>query len=337
MRVLIIKTTSMGDVIHTLPALTDVSKHIPEVRFDWVVEKPFAEIPALHPLVETVIPVQIRTWRKHWLKALRSPEWKAFRKAIKAKQYDYIIDAQGLMKSAMIGRMAKGLRCGLNWKSAWEPLASVFYTKKIAVDPNKHAIYRVRALFAGVFGYSFDENVVEYGLDKTALKPEQQGYITFLHSTTWVTKHWPEAYWCELAKLLTEKGYHIQLPWGNEAEKARAERIALAHANIKVLPKMGLVALAKVLAGSKAVVAVDTGLGHLSAALDVPTISLYGPTDPKQIGTRGASQIHLKETMQCDKACSRQKCAIAKDDVPACFVAMTPSKVFAVFVEMEKI
>jgi heptosyltransferase-1 len=130
MKVLIIKTTSMGDVIHTLPALTDAGKNITGIRFDWVVEKPFAEIPALHPLVDTVIPVHIRKWRKNWFKALRSPEWKEFREAIQAKHYDYIIDAQGLMKSALIVRLAKGLRCGLNWKSAREPLASLCYKKK---------------------------------------------------------------------------------------------------------------------------------------------------------------------------------------------------------------
>lgn len=327
MKVLIIKTTSMGDVIHTLPALTDAGKKFPDIRFDWVVEKPFAEIPALHPLVDTVIPVQIRKWRKSWFKTLRSEEWKEFRRAIKAKKYDYIIDAQGLMKSAMITRLAKGLRYGLNWKSAWEPLASLCYKKKISVDPDKHAIYRVRKLFAGVFNYTFDENVVEYGIDRRKLAPQDSGYITFLHSTTWVTKHWPEAYWCELAKLLTDKGFKIKLPWGNETEKARAERIALVHVNIHVLPKLGLVDVAKVLAGSRAVVAVDTGLGHLAAALDVPTISLYGPTDPQKIGTRGASQVHLKEVFTCDKACSRQKCAIAKDEISGCFKTLTPERV----------
>lgn len=327
MKVLIIKTTSLGDVIHTLPALTDAGKAIPGIRFDWVVEKPFAEIPALHPLVDQVIPVQIRKWRKHWFKTLRSPEWKTFSKALKAQQYDYIIDAQGLVKSALITRMAKGLRCGLNWKSAWEPLASLFYQKKIAVSPELHAIARVRGLFAGVFGYAFDNSAVEYGIDKAALQADESGYITFLHGTTWVTKHWPEAYWCELAALLTAKGYRIKLPWGNEAEKARAERIALVHPTIQVLPKLDLVGVAKVLAGSQAVVAVDTGLGHLAAALDVPTVSVYGPTDPEQIGTRGASQMHLKERMSCDKACSRQQCAMAVSGKPACFNALTPERV----------
>ena len=330
MKVLVIKTTSMGDVIHTLPALTDAGKNMSGIRFDWVVEKPFAEIPALHPLVDQVIPVQIRKWRKHWFKTLRSDEWKTFRKAIKAKHYDYVIDAQGLMKSACIARMAQGLRCGLSWKSAWEPLASLFYQRKIVVQPELHAIHRVRALFAGVFGYSFDEHVVEYGIDRTSLHPADSGYITFLHSTTWATKHWPEAYWCELAKLLTEKGYRIKLPWGNEGEKARAERIAGVHHNIQVLPKLDLVGVAKVLAGSQAVVAVDTGLSHLAAALDVPMISLYGPTDPEQVGTRGASQIHLKEKMTCDKACSRQRCAIAVADKPGCFNTLMPERVMAI-------
>ena len=329
MKVLIVKTTSMGDVIHTLPALTDAGQHIPNIRFDWVVEKPFAEIPALHPLVDQVIPVQIRQWRKHWLQSLRSDDWKRFRQQIKAKDYDVVIDAQGLVKSALIARMAKGERYGLNWSSAREPLASLFYHRKVPVKKGLHAIYRVRKLFAEVLGYDIDEDIVEYSIDRSQLQPQQTGYITFLHGTTWLTKHWPEAYWCKLAKLMTAAGYPIKLPWGNEAERARAQRIAAVDTNIEVLPKLNLMGVAQVLAGSKAVIAVDTGLGHMAAALDVPTISLYGPTDPVKIGTRGASQIHVKENLQCDSACSRNHCALMENDVPGCFQQLTPEKVLA--------
>lgn len=327
MKVLIVKTTSMGDVMHTLPALTDAGKAIPGIRFDWVVEKPFAEIPALHPLVDKVISVQIRKWRKNWFKSFKTDAWKTFRKQIKTERYDLIIDAQGLIKSALIARMAKGKRCGLSWKSAREPLASLFYKEKISVPTGLHAIYRVRSLFAKALGYTIAEQAVDYSIDRMQLSPTETGDIVFLHGTTWATKHWPETYWCALAALLTEKGFNIKLPWGNAAEKTRAERIATVSKNIAVLPKLNLMGIAKILAGAKAVVAVDTGLGHLSAALGVPTVSLYGPTDPKKIGTRGARQVHLKEGEGCHKGCSRQACAIAEKGMPGCFKALTAEKV----------
>lgn len=329
MQILIVKTTSMGDVIHTLPALTDAGRHVPGVRFDWVVEKPFAEIPRLHPLVDTVIPVSIRQWRKNWWQAIKSDDFKQFRKQVKSKRYDFIVDAQGLLKSALLARMAKGKHVGLSWQSAREPLASLFYQQKIVVAKNQHAISRVRQLFANALGYAIEEEKITYGIDRNQIVPDSVAapYVVFLHGTTWVTKHWPEAYWETLAKQIVALGYHIKLPWGNEIEKARAERIAKVHEHVRVLPKCNLMTLASELAGAQAVVAVDTGLGHLSAALDVPTVSLYGPTDPNKIGTQGASQRHLKEAVCCDKACSAKGCAIAKSISPACFEPLTPQKV----------
>lgn len=328
MKVLVIKTSSLGDILHTLPALTDAGQKIPGIRFDWVVEEAFAELPSWHPLVDKVIPVALRRWRKQPLDAWRSGEWQAFRQQLQAEKYDYVIDAQGLMKSALVTFFARGLRCGLDAKSAWEPLASLVYQRKLAVVPEQHAVVRVRQLFALALGYDVPISAPDYGLDLSALRgePTTENYVVFLHGTTWPSKHYPEEYWQQLAKQISAAGYVIKLPWGNAIEYERAQHIAQNVASAEVLPKLNLKAIAHVLANAQAAVAVDTGLGHLAAALRVPTISLYGPTDPKLTGTVGVDQIHLPADFAC-VPCLKPTCTYegVRDVEPACFANLQPS------------
>lgn len=231
MRVLVVKTSSLGDVIHALPAVTDAGQCIPGVEFDWVVEAPFAEIPSWHPLVKNVIPVALRRWRKNPIKTIGSQEWRDFRQQLRSHHYDKIIDAQGLIKSAFLTIQAKGERCGLDRQSVRESLASFVYQKKIKVSRDLPAVTRVRQLFAKVLGYSVPDSVADYGLDKSALlgagnSKESKQPIIFFHGTTWDTKHWPENFWRKLAEQVSNAGHEVLLPWGNEAEKARAERMA---------------------------------------------------------------------------------------------------------------
>lgn len=294
MRVLIIKTSSLGDVVHTLPALTDAARAIPGIRFDWVVEEGFAEIPAWHPAVSQVIPVAIRRWRKHLLQTWRSGEWKRFRQRLGATRYDLVIDAQGLLKSAWLTRYVKAPVAGLDRNSAREPIACRFYDRLYAVPREQHALERTRQLFAQALDYPLPAGVGDYGLDRTALSDTAaEPYLLFLHGTTWPSKHWPEADWRALAERMDELGWAVRLPWGNAEEKARAERIVAGLQHAAVLPKLNLAGVAKVIAGARACVSVDTGLGHLAAALDVPNISLYGPTLPGKVGAYGRGQIHL--------------------------------------------
>ncbi|PZP25180.1 lipopolysaccharide heptosyltransferase I [Pseudomonas kuykendallii] len=294
MRVLLIKTSSLGDVIHTLPALTDAARAIPGIRFDWVVEEGFAEIPAWHPAVAQVIPVAIRRWRKHPLQIWKSGEWRRFKARLRETRYDLVIDAQGLLKSAWLTRYVKAPVAGLDRDSAREPIAARFYDRRYAVAREQHALQRTRALFAEALDYPLPTGIGDYGLDRAQLAdPAGEPYVLFLHGTTWASKHWPEADWRALAERIAERGWAIRLPWGNPTEKARAERIAAGLEKVAVLPKLNLAGVAKVIAGARACVAVDTGLGHLAAALDVPCISLYGPTRPYRVGAYGRSQVHL--------------------------------------------
>ena len=294
MRVLLIKTSSLGDVIHTLPALTDAARAIPGIQFDWVVEEGFAEIPAWHPAVAQVIPVAIRRWRKHPWQTFKSGEWRRFKARLRETKYDLVIDAQGLLKSAWLTRYVQAPVVGLDRDSAREPLASRFYDKTYCVPKNQHALERVRQLFALALGYPLPQGIGDYGLDRASMADAAlPPYLLFLHGTTWASKHWPEHEWRALAEHMNSQGWAVRLPWGNDIEKARAERIASGLEHAAVLPKLNLAGVAKVIAGARACVAVDTGLGHLAAALDVPTISLYGPTLPGKVGAYGRGQIHL--------------------------------------------
>jgi len=318
-RVLLIKTSSLGDVVHTLPALTDAQRAIPGIQFDWVVEEGFAEIPAWHPAVAQVIPVAIRRWRKNLWQTLRSGEWRRFKARLRETRYDLVIDAQGLLKSAWLTRYVKAPVAGLDCDSAREPLASRFYDRRYAVPRDQHALERVRQLFAQALGYELPQGIGDYGLDRTQLAtPGEEPYLLFLHGTTWPSKHWPEAYWRELAERMSAFGWAIRLPWGNVEEKARAERIAEGIAGASVLPRLNLGGVAKVVAGARACVAVDTGLGHLAAALDVPSISLYGPTLPGRVGAYGRSQVHL---------CASGPDAGKGDRVKPCFDDLLPERV----------
>lgn len=331
-----IKTSSLGDIIHTLPALSDAKKAYPDLSVDWLVEDAFQEVPAWHPAVKRVIPVALRRWRKHFWRAVKNGEIQTFIKSLRQKKYDAIIDVQGLLKSVLLTILARGDdRIGLSWRSAREGLASLFYQKRIVVPWGEHAVARARALFAKGLGYQAPNTVANYGIDLSRLPTLkmhyalQQPYYVFLHGTTWATKHWPEAYWIALAKEIVNAGFGIQLLWGNEIEHSRANRIQDAVPKVFVAPKKyALSEVSAVLAGARGIVSVDTGLGHLAAALGVPTVSIYGPSDPVQSGTLGLNQTHLAANFKC-APCFKRVCTYtgARSVEPACFATVTPQKV----------
>jgi heptosyltransferase-1 len=298
MKVLIIKTSSMGDLIHLLPALTDAGKALPRVHFDWVAEEAFVEIPSWHPLVDRVIPVALRRWsRRPWSIGMND-EWRKFYRELRSEKYDYVIDAQGLVKSAVLTRLARGLRCGLDWQSAREHLASLAYQQRYKIVFEQHAVVRMRQLLSSVLGYLMPTETPTYGLVSDQFEsqfpiPMPPQYLLFIHGTSGQNKLWPETDWIALARIANKAGYPVYLPWGNEEEQQRAIRIAAQAEQTYVLPKLSLSLLAAGITKARGVVAVDTGLGHLAAALSVPTVSLYNSTDPYQIGTVGEKQKHL--------------------------------------------
>ena len=290
MNILIIKTSSLGDVIHMLPAVTDAMQAVPQLHIDWLVEESFAAIPAWHPAVDRIIPIAMRRWKKQWSARSTWQEIGAARTALRQASYDLVIDSQGLVKSALWCRMARGTRVGYESGSAREPLASWFYDRKCCVSREQHAIDRNRQLMAQALGYSLSHPAPDYGLQGltgrlpapgVALPPKS---VIGLHGTSRADKLWPVDHWMALATALAEEQRHLILPWGNDEERQRAEAIASHANNVMVLPKLGLNALACLIAQAQAVVGVDTGLLHLAAALGKPGLALYTATPPALTG-----------------------------------------------------
>jgi heptosyltransferase-1 len=318
----------MGDVIHTLPAITDACNSDPGYIFDWVVEEGFTAIPALHPGVANVIPVALRRWRRSPVRSLLGDEFKSFRRELSKSTYDLVIDAQGLLKSAIIGSLIPAYVVGLDSASIREPMASWFYSEKFPVSRYQHAVERVRQLFALALGYAKPDGEIQYGIDleymhtdetRQDAKPGKQ--IIFLHGTTWSSKHWPERYWRELAVLINATEYDVIIPWGNEAEKLRAERIAHELDSVTVLPGMSLASLMQIMSQVSGAFSVDTGLCHLSAAMKIPTLAFYGPTDPKLTGNYGPNQIQMvKKGLSC-RPCLNRECMLLPEqgEFPPCF------------------
>lgn len=328
MRVLLIKTSSMGDLIHTLPALTDAGHAIPGITFDWVVETPFAEIPHWHPLVKKVIPVSLRRWRKNILSSATRSEWHELRKQLRAEDYDLVLDAQGLVKSAFLTWFTSGVPTGLDWGSARESLASLFYTRKCKVNFYQHAVVRMRSLFSQALDYDLPTSAPMFGIDKKSFyRADSEKYVVFLHGTTWTTKQWPEEYWIRLANMAGQSGYRVKISGGNDEEVARANRIAQTSPYVDVLPRLDINAMATLLANANGAVAVDTGFGHLAGALQVPSVSIYGATNPEFTGALGS--LHLAANFPCAPCLSRH-CSFkeAADVTPACYGTISPTQVW---------
>lgn len=294
-RILLIKTSSLGDVIHCLPVINDIRAHYPDALIDWVVEESFADIPRLHPHVNQVFTVAMRRWKKAIFSCKTWSEIAALKKTIKQHKYDAVIDCQGLLKSALITKQAlttiSGLKHGYDKNSIREPIASQFYEKKHAISYQQHAVTRNRILCAMSLGYEVPTNAPDYGIaastNATNTHMEiglQSSYIIGLHGTSRDSKLWPVEHWVDLGRALAKQNLNLALPWASDAEFTRATQIASALSNATVLPKLTIAQIASVITGAKAAIGVDTGLSHLAAALNISTIAIYTDTNPALTG-----------------------------------------------------
>ena len=292
-RVLLIKTSSLGDVIHCLPAVSDMAREVPDLTLDWVIEEQLAEIARLHPAVDRAIPVRLRSWRRRLFDSDTWTEFGAFRHAISQKRYDRIIDAQGLIRSALLARLAAGPHCGYDRKSVREPPASFFYDRKFEVGVTIHAAERMRRLAAQAMGYE-PPTEIDYGLDVVGERPEwltADRYIVGLHATARADKTWPESDWRALAARADAAGLALVLPWGSENERQRSKRIASASERAIVPPRLGFREMAALQAGASAVVGVDTGLTHLASAVGAPVVAIYAASWSEFNGVIGPAFI----------------------------------------------
>jgi heptosyltransferase I len=290
-RILLVKTSSLGDVIHNLPVVKDILQHHPQAHIDWVVEESFADIPRLHPQVKNVFTVALRRWRMHKFSRKTWQEIATFKHLIQQNQYDAVIDTQGLLKSALMTRWATGEKHGYDKNSIREPLASRFYDKTYAISYQQHAVIRNRSLVAQSLGYAPPTNAPDYGIsikdDASESRIDiglQGAYIMALHGTSRDSKLWPVENWVNLGKELDKQNLNLALPWANDVEFKRANDFANQLANACVLPKLSIAQIANIISHTKAAVGVDTGLSHMAAALNIPTIAIYTDTNPALTG-----------------------------------------------------
>ena len=283
MRFLLVKTSSLGDVIHNLPVVTDLRRQYPECKIDWVVEEGIADIARLHPGVRRVIPVALRRWRKSLFAAAAWREMRAFRAALQEQDYDLVIDTQGLLKSALITHMARGRRCGYSASSAREPLAARFYDAAFEVPRDFHAVERNRRLAALAAGY-IAPTTPDYGIAVPPAPTHNQVSAVLLTATSRDDKLWPQDRWIAAGRALNEHGLACLLPAGSATERKRAMQIAQAIPGAVALPPLSLPELAAQMADARIVIGVDTGLVHLAAALGRPTLALFCASDPALTG-----------------------------------------------------
>jgi heptosyltransferase-1 len=293
--ILFIKTSSLGDVIHHMPAVAESRVHFPRARISWLVEEAYAPLVALHPAVDDVIPVAWRRWRRRLLANQIWREIGDWRRRIGARQYDRIVDTQGLIRTAIMGRAAHGPHHGYDRNSIREPLASRFYDVRFPVSRDLHAIERNRRLTALALGYR-SEGAADYGLDRAALRTSGDRYAVLLHGTARPEKEWPVAHWIELGKILNARDLAVLVPWGSDAERVRAAEIVAALPNARVADRQPIDEVAKTVAGAACVIGGDTGLVHLAAALGVPLVAIFSGSDPALTRPVGAGPIEVVGT-----------------------------------------
>lgn len=327
----------MGDLIQMLPAITDASHAIPGLRFDWLVEDSFKEIPSLHPSIDKIIPIPIRRWKKNKWQAFKSGEIATFIKLLRDQSYDMVIDMQSNLKSAIISLFVKGKKYGVDKHSVREYGAHWAYHKTIFVSRQQNQVQRLRQILSQFLNYSLPQSEANYGILNSSLPtvdfhiPEKFVFITAIASVT--NKLWPEVYWQEVINSIVNSGYEVVIPWWSQEEKERGLRLQNQNPKIHLLPPLNLSQKASVLAHATAAISLDTGLAHLAAALNIPNVCLYGPGNFNSCGTIGYKQVHLAAKNPACAPCESQRCTYTGNSTyfPACMASISPTQVLHAF------
>lgn len=331
MKILLVKTSSLGDIVHTFPAVTDAARAFPDMRLDWVVEEAFTELCRQHRAVDKVIPVAYRRWRKNPIKGIFGGALGEFSRSLREEAYDAIIDAQGLYKSAVMTRLARGRRYGYDLSSCREKLAPLAYQHRFRVPQKLHAIERCRRLFAGSLGYDLPEGTPDYGLgrDRLPQPTETRPYILFLHGSRWHTKEWPIERWRAIADMAAADDFIVYVPWSGPADQRRARLLADGRPNV-TMTRTHLNDMIGLVARAAGVVTLETGFGHLAAAFRRPTVSLYGPTGPERHGTLGVAQHRLSAGWPCSPCYNKVCNYISNERAPSpCLSEITAHRVWS--------
>lgn len=276
-RVLIVKLSSLGDVVHAMPVVHDIQSVYSSAHIDWVVEPAFAPLVRRVPGVDGVIECAQRRWRKAWWTSAVRAEWRVFRQQLAAQRYDAVLDLQGLTKSALVARMARGPSFGLANRSegsSHELPARWLVDQAIAIEPRIHALDRARELAARALNYRVG-GPPRFGLQARG-GPAAQPTIVFVHGSSRADKLWPEESWVALGQRMIAAGFRVALPHAGADELARAQRLAQALGSQAVVwPAMALDALVDQMGATQGVIGVDSGLSHIAVALNLPHVQLY--------------------------------------------------------------
>jgi len=288
--ILIVRVSSLGDVVHNMPMVADILKFYPDAIIDWVVEDAYSGLVGLNRGVRKVIPMSLRRWRKSLSSSATRAEIGGFRRELRREAYDFVFDTQGLIKTAVVMRMARlttaGKRVGLangTEGSGYEGISRIFHDISVPVGMRTHAVQRARKVAASALGYAID-SAPDFKLSAPTIGAAGKmpawmppvPYAVFFHGTARAAKQWAQADWIQVARDLQVRSMPIMLPWGNDTEKRTAEQMLAQIPNGILLPKLPLMEAAMLAQRAALVIGVDTGLTHIAAAYNRPTIELYG-------------------------------------------------------------
>ena len=288
MKILLVRVSSLGDVLHNLPMVADILRHHPGAQIDWVVEEGYVSLVRLNPHVRKVIPFALRRLKKGFRDPAVRAEVRAFFRDLRAEQYDYVFDTQGLIKTGLVMAAARvrpgGQKIGMangTEDSGYEGASRIFHSRSVPVALRTHAVQRGREVAAAVLGYAVD-TPPDFGLPAPASDPDSEHrpgwmpagpYAVFFHGTARDAKKWAPANWIALGHALAP--LTILLPWGSPKEKEEAEQLAAALPNARVLPKLSMMDAVELARHAALAVGVDTGLTHIAAAFVRPTVEIY--------------------------------------------------------------
>ena len=296
-KILLVKLSSLGDVLHNLPIVWDLRARLPNAQIDWVVEEAYVHL--LTPIlskagfkgIDRIIPFGLRRWKKNLLHVSTWIQFFAFKRDLQSVQYDYLIETQGLLKSALVCALAKktpdSVVAGLanaTQHSGYEPVARTFYNQCVQVPVDCHAVDRSRWVMSSALDWPLIDRVnapLFYPETYTQNLPEkpiaglQKPYVLCFHSTAREAKRWSHQNWITLGKELAGRGYQVVFPWGNAAEKRVSQELAKSIPGALVPPGFSIEDAFSVIAGAALTVGVDTGLTHLAAVLGKPTVEIY--------------------------------------------------------------
>ena len=299
---LVVRPSSLGDIVYALAIVADVARHRPDVALDWVAERAFVPLVALYPRIRHGIPVALRRWRRAPWSPRNWREASAFRQSLRAERYDAVLDLQEQLKGALVARLAHGTRHGFDRHSSREPLATFLDDVHHRVPRTLHFVHRVRALTAAALGYAID-TPPRWSLarpSEPAVVPSQR-YAVALTATTRADKRWDEAHWRALIGRLAQAGLAVVLPWGNADEEALARRLAQGAPGAIVPKWLSMREAAALLGSAELVVGVDTGFTHLAAVLGTPTVAIFTSTDAGRHGVACAGE-HARDVGDAGRA-----------------------------------